>query len=353
MTDHTAKDALRNNLEEQGVEIQDMGDYGNLPDTGLMQTKSPYSTAVAVIKPRNVNLVIEKCKNEAALGGESFYYSWSQGGSIIEGLTVGAALMMIRNWGNCAVDVRVQELPNSYVFYGAFIDLETGFNLVRPFKMSKQSPKNKQGRDIYSGERGKDIIFQIGASKATRNVTLNAIPKYIADEVIAIAKKNVVKQVEKMGVPAATEKILKKADALKIPFDRVEANYGKKESWNINKIVAVMGALRSVEDGVESMEEVFSDKVAVNGEPEIKTKKSKEEPKSEAVPVKADDYIKDIKKLMKEEEVDGWEKENNDELTGLGKEDQEKIAEAILGHRSFLREVSRVNTPKEEKDKKK
>lgn len=282
MKDEEALQALNTNLVEQGVEIQEMGEYGNLPETGLMQTRSPYSTAVQVIKPRNVNLVLEKCKNEAALGGESFYYSWSQGGSIIEGLTVGAALMMIRNWGNCAVDVKVQESPNGYIFYGAFIDLETGFNLVRPFKMSKQSPKNKQGRDIYSGERGKDIIFQIGASKATRNVTLNAIPKYIADEVIAIAKKNVVKQVEKMGIPAAIEKILKKADALKIPFDRIEANYGKKESWNTNKIVAVMGALRSVEDGIESMDEVFADKVAVNGEPEIKnTTPEPEQPKTE------------------------------------------------------------------------
>lgn len=264
-------------LQNQNIDILNPGDYGDLPDSGLMQTKSPYSTAVQVIKPRDLNLIESRCINEAARAGDSFYYSWSQGGSIVEGNTVGAALMMVRNWGNCAVDVRVQETVNSYIFYAAFIDLETGFNLVRPFKMSKQSPKTKEGKDIYKGERGKDIIFQIGASKATRNVVMNAIPKWLTEKVIATAKKNVVAQVEKMGKPKATEVITKKAEALKIPFERIEANYGKATSWDTDKIVAVMGALRSVEDGIESMEDVFSDKVAQNGESDFIEKKQAEE----------------------------------------------------------------------------
>jgi hypothetical protein len=264
-------------LARQDIQILNPGDYGELPDSGLMQTKSPYSTAVQVIKPRDLNLIESRCINEAARAGDSFYYSWSQGGSIVEGNTVGSALMMVRNWGNCAVDVRVQETQTSYIFYAAFIDLETGFNLVRPFKMSKQSPKTKEGKDIYKGERGKDIIFQIGASKATRNVVMNAIPKWLTEKVIATAKKNVVAQVEKMGKPKATEVIVKKAEALKIPFDRIEANYGKSSSWDTDKIVAVMGAIRSVEDGIESMEDVFADKIAQNGEPDFIGKKQVEE----------------------------------------------------------------------------
>ena len=273
MKDNEATNALTNNLQEQGIEVRDMGDYGNLPDAGLMQVKTAYSTAVQVIKPRDINQILARCETEAAIAGDSFYYSWSQSGKIIEGNTVGAALMMVRNWGNCAVDVKVMETQNGYIFYGAFIDLETGFNLVRPFKMSKQIPKNKQGRDIYTGDRGKDIIFQIGASKAIRNVALNAIPKYVSDKVLAMSKKNVVGQVEKMGKETAIQKVINKAHALKIPFDRIEANYGKKESWDTDKIVAVMGAIRVVEDGIESIDEVFADKVAVNGEPEIKNSK--------------------------------------------------------------------------------
>lgn len=342
--DEVATTALKDNLEQQGVEVQDMGDYGNLPESGLMQTRTPYSTAVQVVKPRNVQLVLEKCKNEAALGGDSFYYSWSQGGSIIEGLTVGAALMMIRNWGNCAVDVKVQESPNGYIFYGAFIDLETGFNLVRPFKMSKQSPKTKEGRDIYKGERGKDIIFQIGASKATRNVTLNAIPKYIADEVIEIAKKNVVKQVEKMGIPAATEKIIKKAEALKISFDRIEANYGKKDNWNVNKIVAVMGALRSVEDGIESVDAVFADKVAVHGEPDFADKKNqdkkgakKKEEQKEVDYTNPTEILERIEAIKSPQEMSNWEKKHKTDIEMIGGKEQDLIQKAIADKKESLK----------------
>ncbi len=332
MKDEKAVEALQNNLEEQGIDVKDMGDYGSLPESGLMQTRSPYSTAVQVIRPRDLNKVEARCIQEAARAGDEFYYSWSQGGSIIEGNTVGSALMMVRNWGNCAVDVKVQETPNSYVFYGAFIDLETGFNLVRPFKMSKQSPKTKQGRDVYSGERGKDIIFQIGASKAIRNVTLNAVPKWLSEKVLETAKKNIIGQIEKMGKEKAIDKIVKKAEALKIPLDRIEANYGKKESWDLDKVVAVMGAIRSVEDGLESMEEVFADKVALNGEPEIQTKSSK---KKKADPLSPEDW-ENPKKIIEvlegfddEEAFISFQKENNDKIKAIGGKDGQLI-EAVI-----------------------
>ncbi len=342
MKDSAASEALTENLESQGVEVMNMGDYGNLPETGLMQTKSPYSTAVQVVKPRDLNKIEARCISEAARAGDEFYYSWSQGGSIVEGNTVGAALMMIRNWGNCAIDVKVQELPTSYVFYGAFIDLETGFNLVRPFKMSKQSPKNKNGRDTYTGERGKDIIFQIGASKAMRNVALNALPKWLTEKVLDTAKQNVAAKVEKMGKEKAIQIIEKKAEALKITFDRVEANYGKKASWDTDKIVAVMGAIRSVEDGIESMDEVFADKVAVNGEPEIKTKKT-EEKKKETHSGPEADYanptfiLERISKIDNEIEMKNWETKHKVDLEMIGGKEGDLIQKAITDKKASLK----------------
>lgn len=344
--DTEAMMALKDNLEEQGIEIQSFNEMEQIPGQSLMQTRSPYSTAVQVIKERNLEKVLSRCITEAAMAGEDFYYSWSQGGSIIEGNTVGAALMMIRNFGNSAIDVRVQELPNSYIFYGAFIDLETGFNLIRPFKMSKQSPKNKQGRDIYSGERGKDIIFQIGASKAIRNVALNALPKWLTEKVLETSKKNVVGQIENMGRQKAIEMINKKADALKIPMDRIEANYGKQKSWDTVKIVAVMGAIRSIEDGVEDVDEIFSDKVNASGEePEIKKGKKAielDKEKTEESPAlkenNPDYWIAELKKTKTEAELDKWEEDHLRDMGQFGGPDAEKLAQARIEHRSQLRE---------------
>lgn len=354
MKDNEANAALATNLGDQGAEIINMSDYDALPESGLMQTKSPYSTAVQVIRPRDFNKIEARCIAEAARAGSDFYYSWSQGGKIIEGLTVGASLMVIRNWGNCALDVKVMETPSGYIFYGAFIDLETGFNLVRPFKMSKQSPKNKDGRDTYSGERGKDIIFQIGASKAMRNAALNALPKWLTSKVLDTAKKNVVAQVEKMGKVLATQKVLGKAEQLKIPIDRIEANYGKSASWDIDKIVAVMGALRSVEDGTETMEEVFSNVVAINGEPEFKDKKPAPEAEK-AGPTKTDtpaaeptrevevDYsnptqiLMRIEKIRSAAELSNWEKKHKVDLEMIDGKEGELIQKSLADKKAELK----------------
>ncbi len=226
-------------------------------NNGLMRTQSAYSTAIQVIKPRNLNSVIQRCLEEAAIAGDEFYYAWKQGGEIIEGTTVGAALAIARNWGNCAVDCKVEETPNAYIFHGAFIDLETGFNLVRPFRQNKQSPKNKKGEDIYKGERGKDIVFQIGASKGIRNAVLNGVPKWLTSKVMVKAKENVAKKIQDMGVEKARALIVKKASALGIVTDRLESVYGRQPSWDVEKLVMLSGAIRSIEDGYESAEVLF------------------------------------------------------------------------------------------------
>ena len=223
----------------------------------MLQTKTAYSTAVQVIKPRNLRNVIARCEEEAAIAGDEFYYSWKQGGEIIEGSTVGASLAIARNWGNCAVDVKIEETHDSYIFHGAFVDLETGFNIVRPFKQNKQSPKKKDGGDVYKGDRGKDVIFQIGASKAIRNVVLNAVPKWLTSKVLSKAKENVVEKIKSLGVEKARLMIIKKATTIGIPIPRIEDSFGLQKGWDIEKLVMLSGALRSIEDGIESVDTIF------------------------------------------------------------------------------------------------
>jgi hypothetical protein len=223
----------------------------------MLQTRSSFQTALSVIRPRNLEVVQRRCEAEAELAGDEFFYSWNQGGESIEGLSVGAALAIVRNFGNCAVEVKVTELPNSYVFDGVFVDLETGFNLVRPYRQNKQSPKTKSGKDVYSGERGIDIIFQIGTSKAIRNVVLNAVPKWITTKVIAKAKKNVVAQYEELGIEKVKGIIFRKAEAQGISRDRIEGVYGKEKVWDIETCVKIGTAIKAVTDGVEKATDLF------------------------------------------------------------------------------------------------
>jgi hypothetical protein len=246
-----------NILEKKPPSPERQVDYG-IPPTGAMQVRTQYATAVHVIKPRNLEEVQRKCLEEAAIAGDEFYYSWKQGGEDVEGLTIGAALAMVRNFGNCAVDCKVEDAQAYYVFHGAFIDLETGFNLIRPFRQRKESPKKKDGTDIYKGERGADIVFQIGASKAIRNVVLNAVPKWLSVKVMERAKENVIGKIEKMGLEKARAMVTTKAKSLNIPIARVSMIYGKEETWDVESIVKITSALRAIDDGVESVDSLFA-----------------------------------------------------------------------------------------------
>jgi hypothetical protein len=224
---------------------------------GAIQTKNRYVTAMQVIQPRNLNRVISKCIEEASIAGEEFIYSWRQGGSIIEGLTVGAALSIVRNFGNSFVDVEVEEQEKAYIFTAYYSDLETGFNLSRSYRQNKASPKTKHGKDIYEGDRGIDIIFQIGQSKAIRNVVLNAIPRWLATKVLEESKNNAMATINNMGEVKARELLLKKINNLKVPLKRVENIYGKAKAWDNIKLVQLSSALKSLENGYEDEDTLF------------------------------------------------------------------------------------------------
>jgi hypothetical protein len=240
---------------------------------GAIQTKNRYVTAMQVIKPRNLNKVISKCVEEASIAGEEFLYSWKQGGSIIEGLTIGAALCIVRNFGNSFVDVEVEEQDKAYIFTAYFCDLETGFNLSRSYRQNKQSPKTKFGKDVYEGDRGTDIIFQIGQSKAIRNVVLNAVPRWLATKVLEEAKNNAMATINNMGEAKARELLLKKINNLKVPLEKVENLFGKVKSWDKIKLVQLSSALRALENGYEDEGTLFP---SVTGTKEILTQAEKE-----------------------------------------------------------------------------
>lgn len=243
---------------------------------GAIQTKNRYVTAMQVIKPRNLNKVISKCVEEASIAGEEFIYSWKQGGSIIEGLTIGAALSIVRNFGNSMVDVEVEEKDKAYIFTAYFCDLETGFNLSRSFRQNKASPKTKYGKDIYEGDRGTDIIFQIGQSKAIRNVVLNAIPRWLASKVLEEAKNNAMATINNMGEVKARELLLKKIENLKIDLAKVENVFGKPKSWDKVKLVQLSSALKSIENGYEDEDTLFPSIQKQDNKPQL-TEQEKEQ----------------------------------------------------------------------------
>ena len=256
----------------------------------LQQTKTEFTQAIAIQKPRDRQQIIRACEEEAAIAGEDFYYSWSvksKGGrsSLVEGLSVGGALAAARNWGNCALPCMVEEKSDHYVFTASFVDFETGFNMQRIFKQRKE-----QNIGMKDTARADDITFQIGQSKAIRNVCLNALPNWLTSKMLAKAKEEVIGQITKMGIPVAQKKALEFFHQRDIPIERVEKKIGKNHNhWVAEDLAMIKGAMRSLVNGQESADSMFpavGEEAAVQTNSKTETLKEKiaSDPKSAAVP---------------------------------------------------------------------
>ncbi|MBF0474184.1 MAG: hypothetical protein HQK93_10730 [Nitrospirae bacterium] len=187
----------------------------------------------------------------------------------------------MRNFGNSAVTIDVVESANTYIFTANFIDVETGFTLQRAFRQAKKKNIGKK----YDQDRAEDIIFQIGQSKAIRNVVNNAMPSWIINQMIQKAKENIIGRINSKGLNAAKQDTLSFFQRQGIEIERIEAKIGKKPvHWIAEDLALLHGAIRSLSDGQESAEELFP--------PISETKKSVDNPVENAMPAPSQNVTK-------------------------------------------------------------
>lgn len=226
----------------------------------LQRVQTGYATAISVQRPRVLHMVEKRLEQEALLAGEDFYYGWSAGGQRIEGPSVNLALAAARCWGNCAVDMLpLSETEDSYVFTAAFVDLETGFTLHRSFRQSKRHAVHGK----MDEERKADIRFQIGQSKAIRNVVLNALPPSLIRRTMEAAKSGVRAKIEqyvsKNGVAKAVDLVLGGLAKCGVKEPAVLARCGvaERKAVTLDHLVILRGDLSAIENGQERGAELF------------------------------------------------------------------------------------------------
>lgn len=247
------------------IESEFVNDDSGLPPAlrgghALQQVKASYTTAVAVQKPRSIEGVSKSLIRESQLAGECFYYGWSAGGERIEGASIGLAMAAARCWGNCAVEqLPVQETPNSWIFTATFVDLETGCTVARQFRQSKKS--KVAGK--HDEERKDDIRFQIGQSKATRNVVLNALPRWLIDQAKEAAMEGVRTKIEqyiaKNGMAAAVDYVVKALLKAGVPEAAITDKFdiAAVTGLTIDHLVVLKGDLSAIQNGQERAESLF------------------------------------------------------------------------------------------------
>lgn len=204
--------------------------------------------------------VLDKLIKLAAAAGDDWFYrfpvnrnvkdpetgKWVKVREYIEGPSIKCANNVARIYGNCLVDCRLgQETPDAWVFYAMFADRETGFTMVRAFKQRKR-------QNIGMGDEGRaeDIVFQIGQSKAIRNIIDNALEQFTSrafDE----AKKSIVNRIAgKMDETRAwiRAELAKLKPAVAV--ERVErVRLRKIDQWTSADMALIYAELQAIHDG--------------------------------------------------------------------------------------------------------
>ena len=239
---------------------RDETDLTRVPEVPVQRVQTNYTTAVAVQRPRQLPVIEQRAMQEAAMIGADGYYGWGKGKNRVEGPTVGLAMAMARCWGNCALDLgEVQDLPDSWIFSATFVDLETGFTLTRQFRQSKTWTVFGD----FGEDRKMDIRFQIGQSKAVRNVVLNAVPSWLINRALDKCKGGVrealEKYISKVGMPETQKGAMSKLAAVGATPDRVLFAMGRKAvaALTIEDLVILKGDLVAIESGADTLDAVF------------------------------------------------------------------------------------------------
>lgn len=214
-------------------------------------------TAQDVAVKRDMADVMRQIKALAEASGEDYVYripfkDHKTGRTTnAEGPTIKLANDLARIFGNCQVDIREVDEGDAWIFYARFTDLQSGFNITRPFRQRKG-----QGTGMKDDERRLDSVYQIGASKAIRNVVVNAL-QTLSDYAVREAKSGLKKRIE--GKPEEARKWIRgKLQDMGIAENRVTPVVGRSpDNWTVPDMARLYSEVRSIEDGMAVAEDLY------------------------------------------------------------------------------------------------
>jgi hypothetical protein len=260
--------------DERRQQLEEFAQGGDRVGSNLAPTIAPMAGspervfgAQAVAVYRDEARILQKIAALGAAKGDDWFYRFpvkSNGATTyIEGASIKLANDVARIYGNCDVDVRVFEMGDSWVFYARFTDFETGYSLTRPFQQRKNqsSIRGDAGRAL-------DIAFQIGTSKAIRNVVVNALQTF-SDHAFDSARKSLVDRIGK-SLPDWRTRTLEGLAKIPVELSRVERVIGKvAKDWLAPDVAMVIAMMKAIADGMATADETFpSGDGAASGEGE-------------------------------------------------------------------------------------
>lgn len=218
-------------------------------------------TAQPIKVPRDEARILRKIDVMAAAAGEAWFYRFpvkdrKRGTTnYIEGISIDGADAVSRYFGNCRIDAAVVDTGPAWIIYGRFIDLETGYTLIRPFLQSKSGARLGGDDD----ERRLQIAMGIGCSKAQRNVIDHALRDFTT-RAFERAKQNLVERVG-AKLPEYRTRCIERIKELGGDelLKRVERVYGRASGdWLAPDIARIIVELRDIGNGMTSVDEAWA-----------------------------------------------------------------------------------------------
>lgn len=213
--------------------------------------------AMKVSVKRDIREVMKNIRAEATAAGDDFFYAWptkNKDGTRgeVSGASVKCANAVSRIFGNCTVKIRAFDQGPHWIFYAQFYDMETGYVYERPFQQRKgQNIGGKMDKD-----RATDIVFQIGVSKAARNVVCNALSTF-TDYAFDVAREQLVEKIGK-NLASYLTRITKRLAELDVDVKRVEAVRGKPmDKFNASDAAKTIAEIQGITDGMTHPEELW------------------------------------------------------------------------------------------------
>jgi hypothetical protein len=240
---------------------------------GLVAVHTDYVTAQHVQRPRELRAILKQAVDSGEINGSLFYYRWEVSSKTRDGkeerkFVCGPSVKLTneaaRIFGNCVLQQKpVQETARAWIFTSVFIDLETGCTWERQFRMDKQFP-------IYGkmdSFRKDDIRFQIGQSKASRNVVANALPMIIIEKMKKAALESVRKQIQfkvdktyNGDIQRVVDELLKAFAEFGVSLADIEHKLGiPRTVWEIDTLVMLYGDHRALESGEHTKDSLYGD----------------------------------------------------------------------------------------------
>lgn len=253
-------------FDEDGIEVSNPTASLVAHSGGLQRQQTDYSTVLRVTRPRQRKELTKACLEEAGLAGEDFFYAWTVKGKdgkkeLIEGTSIDGAMIMVRNWGNCVTPISEEsEGPQHWVLKAAFIDGETGYVNERLFRQRKSQRTGKMDAD-----RALDIAYQIGQSKAQRNVIVKSLPTWLVKQCLEAAKESAAGKYQ--DVPKKTPGFIKRFGELGVTQEQLEKKLGRTvDKWEPRDLMTLAAIGRAIADRQTTAEEEFSEDEPSNPE---------------------------------------------------------------------------------------